>query len=331
MNPAQDRKQLAEIEAIASWPAARARYDWRARCSTASKLQTMTFPPVTFVIPGLIPEGLTLLAGRPKIGKSWLALDICLGVAAGRFCLGDRQPLPGDVLYAALEDNPRRLQRRMGKILRTFTETWPDRLTVATEWRRLDKGGVEDLAEWIDGAHEPRLIVLDTLAGVKPIRTTTGYTEDYASLEALHRLANDRGVAIVVLHHTRKMEAEDPLDSVSGTLGLAGCADTVAVLTRSSKGPTLYLRGRDVEEAEHAMSFSVETCRWTILGDAGEVRRSEERSRILDAIAAAAEPIGPTDIAAATGMKPGNVRHLLSKMAGAGEVKTEGRGRYVTG
>jgi hypothetical protein len=204
-------------------------------------------------------------------------------------------------------------------------------LTLATEWRRLDKGGVEDLREWIDGADEPRLIVLDTLAGVKPIRTTSGYTEDYASLEALHRLANDRGVAIVVLHHTRKMEAEDPLDSVSGTLGLAGCADTVAVLTRSSKGPTLYLRGRDVEEAEHAMAFSAETCRWTILGDAGEVRRSEERSRILDAIAASAEPIGPNDIAEATGMKPGNVRHLLGKMVAAGEVKTEGRGRYVTG
>ena len=79
------------------------------------------------------------------------------------------------------------------------------------------------------------------------------------------------------------------------------------------------------------MAFAAETCRWTILGDAGEVRRSEERTRILDVIATAAEPIGPTDIAEATGMKVGNVRFLLSKMAAAGEVRTEGRGRYVVG
>ena len=82
-----------------------------------------------------------------------------------------------------------------------------------------------------------------------------GYTEDYESLAALHRLANENGIGIPVLHHTRKMEAEDPIDTVCGTLGLAGCADTVLVLNRSSQGTTLYVRGRDIEEAEHAITF----------------------------------------------------------------------------
>ena len=97
--------------------------------------------------------------------------------------------------------------------------------------------------------------MLDTLASVKPIRTQQGYTEDYESLAALHRLANETGVSIILLHHTRKMEAEDPVDTVSGTLGLSGCADSILVLNRTSQGTTLYVRGRDIEEAEHAVSF----------------------------------------------------------------------------
>ena len=156
-----------------------------------------------------------------------------------------------------------------------------------------------DIRQWIEHTDNPRLIVLDTLAGVKPIRTQHGYTEDYESLAALHRLANEKGVSIIVLHHTRKMEAEDPVDTVSGTLGLAGCADSVLVLARSSQGTTLYVRGRDIEEAEHAVNFDKAGCRWTILGNAAEVHRSNERGRILTVLDDASEPMGPSDIAAA--------------------------------
>ena len=245
-------------------------YDWRKQVTTAATLRRQTFPPIKYVVPSLLPEGLSILAGRPKLGKSWMALDVCLAIAAGRFCLGERKPAQGDVLYCALEDNQRRLQKRIDKLLPTFGAEWPERLTLTTTWRRLDKGGVSDISEWIAGVTEPRLVVLDTLAGVRPIRTQQGYSEDYESLATLHRLANERGIAIVVLHHTRKMEAEDPLDTVSGTLGLAGCADTVLVLNRSSQGTTLYVRGRDIEEAEHAVSFDKHSCKWTILGSASE-------------------------------------------------------------
>ena len=93
------------------------------------------------------------------------------------------------------------------------------------------------------------------------------------------------------------MEAEDPLDTVSGTLGLAGCADTVLVLNRSSQGTTLYVRGRDIEEAEHAVSFDKQSCRWTILGNASDVQRSNERGRILTVLEDATELLGPQDLA----------------------------------
>ena len=185
------------------------------------------------------------------------------------------------------------------------------------------------LPNGLNSVKAPKFIVLDTLAGVRPIRTTNGYTEDYDSLTKLHRFANERGIATLVLHHTRKMEADDPVDTVSGTLGLAGCADTILVLARTSKGTTLYVRGRDVEEAEHAIDFQKETCRWTILGDAAAIRRSAERQAIVDALANSTESMGPSEIASATGMKNPNVRFLLHKMMTDGEVKQEGRGRYV--
>ena len=302
---------------------------WRDQVTTAAELQRQTFPDVAYILPSLIAEGLSILAGKPKIGKSWFALELAIAVAGGRTCLGDREPKTGDVLYAALEDNPRRLQRRIDKLLSPVSGDWPLRLTLATQWRRLDEGGVEDIAEWADEVAEPRLVILDTLAGVRPIRSTTGYSDDYETLTALHRLANERGIAILVLHHTRKMEADDPIDTISGTLGLAGCADTALVIGRSSQGTTLYVRGRDVEENEFAVQFDKPSCRWSIIGDAADVQRSETRRHILAALAASDKPMGPKDIAEATGIRENTVKQRLIGMVDDGEVFKQERGKYA--
>jgi RecA-family ATPase len=174
---------------------------WRSHAFTAKELQFRTYAPIRYIIPGLIPEGLSLLVGRPKIGKSWMALDIALSVASGTTCLGVRTPEQGDVLYCALEDNERRLKSRISKLL--ASSKWPERLTLATQWKRLNEGGVHDLKEWMKDAKQPRLILLDTLANVRPVSTQEGYAQDYAALTQIHRLANDRGIGIMALHHQR--------------------------------------------------------------------------------------------------------------------------------
>lgn len=301
--------------------------DWHDALITAAALQKREFAPVSWIVPALIPEGLGLLAGKPKIGKSWLALDLCLGVASKAHVMGGIRPEHGDVLYCALEDNPRRLQKRIDKLTSPFSSTWPDRLSLATVWRRLDEGGVEDIASWCDSVSAPKLVVLDTLAGVRPVRTSNGYAEDYEALTNLHRLANDRGIGVLVLHHTRKMDAEDPIDMISGTLGLSGCADTVMVLNRVSHGTTLYGRGRDIEEFERAVEFSKEACRWRLLGDADEVRRSDTRKAIITALTGV-ESMMPKEIAAACGMEPNNIHQALYRMVRDNEVAKEGHGKY---
>jgi hypothetical protein len=85
---------------------------WQDRIVSFAELQKEKFPPMTYVVPDIVPEGVTILAGRPKIGKSWLALELCLGVASGTPVLGNIEPATGDVLYLALEDNPRRIHQQ---------------------------------------------------------------------------------------------------------------------------------------------------------------------------------------------------------------------------
>jgi hypothetical protein len=243
---------------------------------TAAQLGGMEFDPVKFVVPGYFAEGLTLFAGKPKIGKSWLMLDITLQVAAGGEVLGVKVQ-GGDVLYAALEDNARRLKDRLGMIS-PFTDL-PANLTFWTEMPLLDDGGLAELEKWIAGSANPALIVIDTLAKVRSSKRKdeTNYEADYKALSGLQRLAIRSGIAIIVVHHTRKAEAEDALEAVSGTNGLTGSADSIVVLNRTKDGTSLYGRGRDIEEFEVSVELNLSTCRWAVLGEASAVRMTTER------------------------------------------------------
>jgi RecA-family ATPase len=257
-------------------------------------------------------------------------LDLALATAAGRFTLGELKPAPGDVLYLALEDGKRRLQRRLTRLLPTFSETWPPGLTMATEWPRADQGGVADIERWIASTKTPRLVIIDTLAQFR--KDSTGkqvYAEDYAAISGLQRLASKFNIAIVIVHHDRKSEADDVFDTVSGTLGLTGAADTILIMKRQAGTVTLHVRGRDIEEAEKALQFNKSSCKWTLLGEAAVVHRSDERSRVLAALEEARAPMSPKEIMLSTGMSNRNaVDLLLFKMVPAGDVTKIARALY---
>ncbi|WP_051677789.1 bifunctional DNA primase/helicase [Bradyrhizobium sp. URHD0069] len=305
--------------------------DWRSSVITASDLKSRTFSPVKFVVPGYIPEGVTIFAGKPKIGKSWLLYDVCLASAADRFVLGEIKPTQGDVLYLALEDSERRLKKRLEKLWPGGA--WPARLKLATEWRKADAGGLDDLAEWCDSVPNPVLIVVDTLEKIRPTPkgNAAAYSTDYVAIAGLHKLAHTRGIAVVVIHHVRKMEADDPFDMVSGTNGLTGAADTILVLKRQAGNVTLYARGRDIEEQETACRFDKNTCRWTFLGEAGAVHGSTERASIVAAlIEASEEGMHISEIMVAVQRSDRNaVYQLLFKMERNGEVVRIKRGQYA--
>jgi biotin operon repressor len=140
-------------------------------------------------------------------------------------------------------------------------------------------------------------------------------------VKSLQELASALGIGVLIVHHVRKSIGEtDPFEKVSGTLGLTGAADTALILDRDGNGCSLYGRGHDIQEFEKAISFSKEVCRWTIQGEASEVRRTDERSVILQVLLEQSEPMSPAEVSNATGMPRNNVKQLLFKMAKDGEV-----------
>jgi hypothetical protein len=298
----------------------------------ATELWGMFFPPVQFAVPRYIAEGLSLLAGAPKRGKSWLALDLCCSVAIGGFTLGDQHCTEGDVLYCALEDSPRRMKSRLQTVCQLQRQA-PARLTVwfGIDLPRLGNGCIEALEEWLDSVKTPRLIVIDTLNYIRPMRMRDEdpYSYDYRSATELQQLAGRRGIAIILIHHTRKSAADDYLESVSGTNGLTGGCDAVIVLDRQGDGSTVLKgRGRDVEEYEVAMKFDKDDCRWHVLGDAAEARETDTRARILRHMREAGWLLTAAEIAAQTGLRKNTVEVNLFRMFKLGDVVRVGRGKY---
>lgn len=303
---------------------------------SARALMARAFPPVKYIVPGYLCEGATILAGAPKLGKSWFVYEVALAVSSGGTCLGGIQCEQGEVLYLALEDNLRRLQNRLKKLWQAqalLGVDVPEGISFATEWPRMNDGGIEALEAWLSEHPAARLIVIDVLAQFRPIarsRDQSLYDGDYHAIKALQELSGRTGIAIVIVHHTRKSPAEiDPFETVSGSMGLSGAADSVLILRRDSQGVTLYGRGREIEEIETAVTFNRETCRWVAQGAADEVRQSDERSHLRSQLEAADTPLSPSDIAALTGMKNSNVRRLLINMVKDGQIKKAGYGKYA--
>jgi hypothetical protein len=295
----------------------------------------MEFAPLSCIVPNIIPaEGVTLLSSKPKFGKSWLVYDLCIACTMNRFTLGELKPTQGDVLYLALEDSKHRLQRRMTKLLPSFGVPWPERLTLKTEWRRLHEGGLDDIRAWHSDTKakggKPILVVIDVLAKVrKPVGNRHLYEADYAALSDLAKLANELELAIVVVHHTRKMPADDLMEAVSGSYAVSGAADTILVMATKASGAVLDIRGRDVESSELAIEFNKTTCRWRVLGNAAEVHVSEQRAKIIAALEEAAQPMRISALIEATGMKRNPIEVLLGRMAKDGEIQRVGKGLYA--
>jgi hypothetical protein len=295
-------------------------------------LMQTDLPQPQFIVPRFIPEGLTILAGKPKIGKSWLALELCVEVARGGTVLGE-QAVEGQAVYFALEDNPKRLKARLHLLLPDETRT-PERLILAGSdgLQHLDNGGVEQLQNFLQANPSVKLIVIDTFVRVKPKQTKQNiYDEEAGIMDVFHKLAIKHEIALVVIHHTRKMEAEDTFDMISGSFGLQGIADAMITLTRKrgQSEATISVTGRDLEEElELAIKHDKDTHRWCVLGNAAEVQMRKERSDIIQVLRAAESPLKPSEIASRLDRNRGAVKALMHKMASDDQLISNGDGSY---
>jgi AAA domain len=298
---------------------------------TAAELMAANFPPPRWAVPDLLVEGATVLAGAPKAGKSWLALNLAVSVATGGPALGQIEVDPGPALYLALEDTPRRLQDRLGKILRGQTPA-PETLTISIECPPLSAGGTERLADWLTNHPDARLVVIDVLARMRGprLRDDSIYAADYALATEIKKIADEYHVAILVVHHTRKAGAEDWIDTISGSQGIAGGVDAIAVLKRmrGQVDGVLSVTGRDIEDVEHALRFSADLGSWHFSGiPVADLHRTEGQRQIVSWLIAH-EGDGPIQVAKGTGLDYELVKKSMRRLAERGELDSDGHGHY---
>jgi AAA domain len=302
-------------------------------------LDAQDFPPLAYAVPGLIPEGSVLLVGAPKIGKSWLVLTVALAAAAGGKTLSI--PIPKrPVLYLALEDGDRRLQDRCRKLLGGDPIPREFQYLLRPEQGRV----IDTITAWLDRQHDvPPLVILDTLGKVMPpaLLGESSYQRDYRIGTTLKRIADDHaGMTLLTNHHDRKAAADDFVDSVSGTHGLAGAADTVIVLTRARHETSglLKVTGRDVPEGEYALRVA-DGFTWDLEGaDLEEAAARARQARLTGGLSdRSAEIIAfvannpPSVRAGEVEDKFGpDARRYLKRLADSGRLRRLSRGLYTS-
>lgn len=291
---------------------------------TAAEILAAVFPEPTWLVPNRIPTGLVMLGGRPKIGKSWLALQMAIAVGSGGRVFGEILP-KGRVLYLAFEDSPRRLQARMQKQL-----AGNPNITFHTAYMPFTEGGMTKLqAEISTGGYT--LVVIDTfaraIAGKR--RIDNDDSGDMTSIMGeLQTIATTLDTTILILDHHRKTNGleSSPIDEILGATAKSAVADCVMGIFRAQgkKGATLKITGRDVEEQELALDWDGKFCCWQFIGDASDVRKDSLKSDILTAIRALkedSEAPTTTRIAKFLNKEKSNVSVALSDLVMSGKVR----------
>ena len=227
-----------------------------------TELYDRVYEPKAPVVDGLLYPGTYIFAGSPKVGKSFFMAQLAYHVAAG-IPLWEYPVRQGSVLYLALEDDYARLQKRL---YRMFGVESSDSLYLVTESGTVVDGLEAQMEQFITRHPDTLLIIIDTLQRIREIGGEQySYAKDYELIKLLKVFADTHSICFLIVHHTRKMEAEDSFDMISGTNGLLGAADGAFVLKkkkRTDRTAVLSIVGRDQQDQELSLEFDQERCFW---------------------------------------------------------------------
>jgi hypothetical protein len=247
---------------------------------SATEILEMDFPPIRWIIPDFLAPGLTVFSGAEKLGKSWLSMGIGISLTRGAYVMGKIKAEKTDVLYIALEDHNKRLQRRLNQLQAGKI----DNLFFADKWT----GGTAALESFLKDHPSIRMVIIDTFIKFFPSLDLKDYTDITNKLTQLKNTADSLDIGIMVIHHTRKganarESGGDWMDDTLGSKAINGTADQTITLKRGrgSRQGELKLTGRDIEEQELALTFDAD-CSWTIAGDKKEIQESDTRQLIYD-------------------------------------------------
>ncbi len=234
------------------------------RVFSLEQLYNADIPEIAWIVKDLITEGITVLAGMLKAGKSYLVVNIGLAVAEGRQALGTHDVKQGRVLYITPDDKQQaRLRARIKQMREGRTDAIP--FDIATNWTLLDEGGTEEIAEYLDYYPDTQMVIIDVLMSVLPgiSEDANAYDRIYQKLEPLKRLAQERHIAIVLVMHMNKGGKTDsnPRNRIYGSMAYGAIADNILMLDEDYSTHKRYLMtsGKDLDQRRDLLDFNRDT------------------------------------------------------------------------
>ena len=218
-----------------------------------------------FCVQNFLPQGLSILGGAPKMGKSWLVMDLCVRIAKGE-AMWNMQTAQGTTLYLCLEDPYFRVQQRLGCI----TDEAPPNVFFPNAASTLAEDLEQQIIEFVKDHPDTVLIIIDTFQMVRASNGEPSYGGDYQELQKLKRIADALRISILLVHHLRNQGDRDPINRLSGTTGIGGAVDAIFILDKDERNQNLaklICTGRDIEHRELELRFNKETCVWEMLSD----------------------------------------------------------------
>lgn len=231
-------------------------------------LMDMRLEPTAYAVKTFLPQGLCILGGAPKIGKSWLVLDLCVRIAKGE-AIWNMETKRGTALYLCLEDSYARIQERLNSI----TDEVPPNIFFAVCAKKMAEGLCDQIRAFVSDHPDTVIAAIDTFQIVRKSDADISYGNDYQEIRILKALADELKITILLVHHLRKQGDSDPLNKLSGSTGISGAADAAYILDisrRSQNGATLYCTGRDIDYREIELRFNKENCLWEVVSDSLE-------------------------------------------------------------
>ena len=300
---------------------------------TTLELSQLDIPPVKWIVPDLIPDGLTVLAGDAKIGKSFFAWNIAISVALGGTALSSIDiEQKRNVTYLALEDPQALLQERLDSLC--GSGNIPNNIHTINDLNNIkfDAFGLKTLEGIIESTNS-ELVIVDTWKHVSPDvqdKNGTSYDIDYQRLIPVQRFVHAKGISMILITHTRKaQDIDNPFNQIQGSMGIQAGCDTMLKIGRDTGGHSLHIIGRRIPQEEYAINLT-EGGIWELEGRVNDVRKTETRQVIVDMLVDAGDDgLTANDIVTCSERKEGTVRLQLRRMLRDGDIiQPNKRGRY---
>jgi len=291
------------------------------------------YPKVKYLIQDILPEGLSILAGAPKIGKTFFALNMALSIASGTKTLGILNTEKVGVAYFALDEKDQFVQEKINSIIQAQgLKDIPDNFRLIFDINKMTEGGYEQITNYLDEHPDIKLLIIDTMGRIKkPGKLGNAYEQDVESIGQIQSICNKKNVSILLIHHLKKGRHEDYIENLSGSMGISGTVDTILHLDRArgEQEGNLKVTGRLIkEEQDLAIKFHKDLLNWQILGNSKIYSQSKERQEIINLLLEEGMAMKDKEIAEILGKSYDTIRKTTYRMYKDGLLINVSRGKY---